>query len=111
MNTPSSPRPRSCFRFARPALSGLEFLSPRGLAARAVLLAVVYAVCEAAGLRENATFLSGTQAADEWNGTVWRGLIYLFAYYGFVLAAPILLIASALLAIWEQARHLVRRDA
>lgn len=85
--------------------SGLELFSPRGLAFRALLLAACYAVCEVAGLRENATFLSGTQAASAWNGTVWRGLLYLFAYYGFVLAAPILLIASALLMTWDRVRR------
>jgi hypothetical protein len=82
--------------------TNLALFSPRGLAARAVLLVVLYAVCEVAGLRENATFLSGTNATSAWNGTVWRGLVYLFAYYGFVLAAPILLIAAALLAAWER---------
>ena len=99
MNTrpPSARRSR-----LRSPLSGLELFSPRGLAARAVLLGTVYAVCEVSGLRENATFLSGTQAASAWSGTVWRGLLYLFAYYGFILAAPILLIAAALLATWER---------
>jgi hypothetical protein len=86
----------------RLVVSGLELLSPRGLAARALLLAAFYAVCEVAGLRENATFLSGTQATSAWSGTVWRGLLYLFAYYGFILGAPILLLAAALLAAWER---------
>jgi hypothetical protein len=93
------PRPFTCLR---PVFSGLELFSPRGLVARAVLLAAIYAVCEAAGLRENTTFLSGTQATSTWNDTVWRGLVYLFAYFGFVLAAPILFIAAALLAAWER---------
>jgi len=86
----------------RTRISGLELFSPRGLAARAVLLVALYALCEAVDLRENATFLSGTQAGSAWSGTVVRGLLYLFAYYGFVLAAPILLIAAALLVAWER---------
>ena len=104
MNTRSAPRLRS-------AITGLELFSPRGLAARAVLLVALYAACEVAGLRENATFISGTQATSAWNGTVWRGLLYLFAYYGFVLAAPILIIAAALLAVWERFRFRPRRHA
>ena len=95
----------------RSALTGLELFSPRGLAARAILLVALYAVCEVAGLRENATFLSGTQATSAWNGTVVRGLIYLFAYYGFVLAAPILVIAATLLAAWERVHLRPRRHA
>lgn len=108
MNTPPTSAPRSRLRSA---LSGLELFSPRGLAARAVLLVALYAVCEVAGLRENATFLSGTNASSAWSGTVWRGLLYLFAYYGFVLAAPILLIAAALLAAWERVHLRPRRHA
>ncbi len=103
MNTRPTPAPRSP---DRSALAGPERFSPRGLAARAVLLVVIYAVCEVAGLRENTTFLSGTQGANAWNSTVVLGLLYLFAYHGFVLAAPILLIAAALLTAWE--RLLVR---
>ncbi len=89
----------------RSALSGLQLFSPRGLAARAVLLAALYALCEVAGLRQNPTFLSGTHASSGWNDTVVRGLLYLFAYHGFVLAAPILLIAAALLYAWERFRR------
>lgn len=101
MNAPSA------FARLRSALSGLELFSPRGLAARALLLVVLYAICEFAGLRENTTFLSGTHASASgaWNGTVVLGLVYLLAYYGLVLAAPILLIASALLMTWERIRH------
>lgn len=86
-------------------LSGLELFSPHGLVARALLFVALYIVCETAGLRENATFLSGTQASGAWNGTVVRGLLYLFAYYGFVLAAPTLLLAAAMLYAWERFRR------
>lgn len=95
MKTPAPSRLRS-------TLAGLELFTPRGLIARALLLAAIYAVCEAIGLRENATFLTGTQASGAWNGTVWRGLVYLLAYHGFVLVAPILTLAAALLAAWEK---------
>lgn len=84
------------------ARSDLKSVSPLGLAARALLLIGIYAVCELIGLRENTTFLSGTQAASAWNSTVVLGLLYLFAYYGFILAAPILLLAAALLSAWDR---------
>lgn len=80
----------------------LEAFSPAGLAARAGLLAAVFALCEAAGLREYATFLSGTQHGGQWLSSVLGGVAYLLAYYGFVLAAPILLIAAGLLAAWRR---------
>ena len=80
----------------------LEVLSPAGLAARAVLLAAVYAVCEIAGLREYTTFLSGTEQGVRWSATVLGGVAYLFAYHGFVLGAPILLLAAAVLAAWRR---------
>ena len=83
-------------------LSRLEVLSSAGLVARAGLLATVFALCEVTGLREYATFLSGTQQGSQWSSSVFGGVAYLFAYYGFVLAAPILLIAAGLLAAWRR---------
>ncbi len=83
-------------------LARLGALSPAGLAARAGLLVVAFAVCELVGLREYATFLSGTQHGLRWSSSVFGGVAYLFAYYGFVLAAPVLLIAAGLLAAWRR---------
>ena len=82
----------------------LRILSPRGLAARALLLVAVYGVCELAGWREATTFLSGTQTGGSWSATVWKGVAFLLAYHGAVLLAPILLIAAGLLAAWRRYR-------
>jgi hypothetical protein len=79
-----------------------RILSPGGLAARAVLIVVVYGLCELAGWREATTFLSGSQAAGGWSATVWKGVAFLLAYHGAVLLAPILLIAAGLLAAWRR---------
>ncbi|MFH1498748.1 MAG: hypothetical protein ABII82_13085 [Verrucomicrobiota bacterium] len=79
--------------------------SPAGLLVRATLIALAYAVCELSGLREYTTFLSGTQQGG-WTTTVWLGLAHLVAYHAFVVLAPILVIASGLLAGIE---HLTRR--
>lgn len=78
----------------------LRIFSPRGLVARALLLAAVYAACELAGWREATTFLSGSQTGASWSATVWKGVAFLLAYHGAVLLGPILLIAAGLLAAW-----------
>lgn len=80
------------------------FLSPAGFVARALLLAVIFAACEVAGWREHTTFISGTPTSAEVgiNTAVTRGLIYMLAYFGAVLAAPILLLAAAILSAWQR---------
>jgi hypothetical protein len=77
------------------------FLSPRGFVARAMLLAVVFGACELAGWREHTTFISGTATSADTgiDVSVTVGLIYMLAYFGFVLVAPILVIAAALMWI------------
>jgi hypothetical protein len=75
--------------------------SPLGLFARGLLLAVFFGTCELAGWREHTTFLSGTAASAEGgiNSSVTFGLIYMLAYFGFVLGTPILFIAAVLLSV------------
>ncbi len=80
----------------------LELFSPRGFLLRALVLAVAYALCELAGLREYTTFLSGTAAGGRWEASVVWGMTYIFVYLGFVLLAPILVIAAALLHVWQR---------
>jgi hypothetical protein len=84
--------------------------SPLGFVARALLLVVLFAACELAGWREHTTFISGTatSAGAGVNASVTRGLIYMFAYFGFVLAAPILVIAAFLALVW---RKFLRADS
>lgn len=81
-----------------------QFLSPHGFVVRALLLAVIYAGCELCGWREHTTFISGTASSvDAGFGTsAVYGLIYMLAYFGFVLAAPILILAAAILALWQR---------
>lgn len=84
-------------RFQR--LVRLGIFSPGGLAARALFVMLVYSLCELAGLREYATFLSGTQHGGQWSSSVFLGVGYLFAYYGCVLGSPILLLAAGILRL------------
>jgi hypothetical protein len=80
------------------------FLSPLGFVGRALLLALAFGICELAGWREHTTFISGTAtSADAGIGSsVTLGLIYMLAYFGFVLAAPIFLLAAGMLAFWQR---------
>jgi|ERR1043166_3205295 hypothetical protein len=77
------------------------FLSPLGFVMRALLLAVIFGACELAGWREHTTFISGTTVSADAaiSSSITCGLIYMLAYFGFVLAAPILLIAAVLLSV------------
>lgn len=87
------------------------FLSPLGFVARALLLAVLFGICEFAGWREHTTFISGTAASADAgiNSSVTFGLIYLLAYFGFVLVAPILMISAVLLVAFRRISRAERR--
>jgi len=76
-------------------------LSPRGLVVRAAVVALLFAVAHAAGLRAYTSILSGTSPtgnpADV--GAALLGCVYVFLYFAFVLAVPIALIAAGLMAL------------
>lgn len=74
--------------------------SPQGLLLRALLLAIFFGAVHVAGWREHTTFLSGTSASTDTsaNTSVILGLVYMAAYFGFVLLAPILILAAGILA-------------
>ena len=82
-----------------------SIVSPRGLASAALFLAVAYGAAHALGLRADATILSGTAPPDPGGTTL--GLVYVVLYFGFVVLAPILAIAAALMALLGRftARH------
>ncbi len=79
--------------------------SPLGFVVRALLLAVLFGICELAGWREHTTFISGTVTSTDTgiNASVTLGLIYMLAYFGFVLAAPVLIIAALVIFIFRRA--------
>jgi len=88
------------------------FLSPLGFMMRALLLAVIFAFCELAGWREHTTFISGTVVSADAgiNSSVTFGLIYMLAYFGFVLVAPILLLAAGILSLWQRLSRMPAAD-
>lgn len=81
-----------------------DFLSPRDLVCRAVVITVIYAAVHLAGLREYTSILNGTPgSADISRGlATFFGLGYVCAYLAFVLLVPIFLMAATLLAGWKK---------
>lgn len=89
--------------------------TPAGLAVRAVVLLLGFAVIHALGWREHTTFLSGTptSAAISRETAAVFGVIYICAYLGAVVLVPILLLAGALLAVmqrWVRRKFPLRDD-
>jgi hypothetical protein len=87
---------------------GGEFCSARYFLTRAVMLGIFFIAAHLAGLREYTTFLAGTAANPEL-GIRWSsflGMMYLAAYLGVVVVAPILILAAGLLAIGGRGRKL-----
>jgi hypothetical protein len=74
--------------------------TPAGLAARAMVFLLGFAIIYALGWREHTTILSGTPTTEAigHSTSATLGVVYICAYLGAVVVAPILLLASALLA-------------
>lgn len=83
-----------------------ETFSPTAFVARAIAVTMLFAVSELLGLREYTTFLSGTSANVNlgWSLTSVLGLTHLLLYVGFILLAPIFLIAAGLITAWNRWR-------
>lgn len=81
-----------------------DFLSPKDLVRRALLLALLYTLVSAFGLREFTTILNGTMGsvALGWHLSAFFGLLYIVSYLSFVLGGPILLIAAGILGLWKR---------
>jgi hypothetical protein len=84
-----------------------EPFTPKSLVRRAVVVAVLFALSQAIGLREYTTFLSGTSANLhlKWQVAAILGCIHLLLYVGFILLVPIWLIAAGLLACYRRRGH------
>jgi hypothetical protein len=81
-----------------------DFLSPQDLVRRALIIAVIYGVVSAFGLREFTTILNGTMGsvALGWRMSAFLGLLYIFCYLAFVLITPSMLIAAGILFLWKR---------
>jgi hypothetical protein len=94
---------KACFQFVKWVWNAGAF-SATAFVTRAVLLAVLFCLSEALGLREYTTFLSGTSANVNvsWPTAATLGLIHLLFYVGFILGAPIFLITAVLVTLWNR---------
>ena len=81
--------------------SDAEFFSPKDFVRHAVLIGLAFAVVHACGLREYTSVLNGTTGSMNlgWETSVLLGIIYILFYLAFILVAPMLILAAAILAI------------
>jgi hypothetical protein len=87
-----------------------RLLSPRGFVTAAAVIAVVFGILHALGLRPYTSILSGTAPPGAGGGeAVLLGLVYVAAYFACVVAAPVLAIAAGIWWGWERARS-ARRE-
>jgi hypothetical protein len=89
------------------------WFSPRFFVTRALALAVLFLVAHLAGLREYTAFLSGTPATAGvgMRLSAFYGLVYIALYLGFVVVAPILLMAAGILALGQKLLPLEKSSA
>ena len=83
-----------------------DFLSPRDLLRRSLVILVLFALAHLAGLREFTSIVNGTMGSLSlgWHLSVFLGLTYLLLYFAVVVLVPILWIAALLLTIWDRFR-------
>lgn len=81
-----------------------ELLTPRGLLARAAVLALLFAALHFAGFRSYTSILCATMqdegATQKWNA--FCAMAYIITYLLAVVLAPILSIAAVLLSLWNR---------
>jgi len=89
------------------SLWSAEFLSPKDFLRRAVLISVVFLICQLTGLREFTSVLCGTAGSTElsWKTSAILGATYIVLYLAFVLMVPILVIAALMLSVWKRTRQ------
>ena len=92
---------RETYRRMRP------ILSPSGLIARAAILWLAFGIAHATGMRSFTSILCGMASASSASDGLASvlGLVYILAFLGCTVLAPILCLAGIVLYVWE------RRDA
>src|SRR5262245_11860479 len=78
-------------------------ISPRGLLFRATLIGLFFLIVHVLGFKQHTTFLTGTpvDGATSLNQTILFGVVYLAAYFSFVIVAPILILAAGILSVLD----------
>ncbi len=87
-----------------------DFFTPKDLLCRAFVICLAYLGVHLAGLREYTSILNGTvgSLAAGRELSDFLGVLYIVVYLAFVILAPSLVLAAAILAFW---RRLARRGA
>jgi hypothetical protein len=94
----------SRLKFYSSLLWRADFCSPKDFVRRAIFLSIAFLIVHLAGLKDFTTILNGTMGSVGlgWGMSAFLGLLYVCAWLGFVVLAPILLLAAALLAVWNR---------
>jgi hypothetical protein len=81
-----------------------EVFSPRGFLLRAAVIGAGFLAVHLAGLRDYTSVLNGTvgPGSANWRTSSILGVAYLIIYLAFVFVAPVLVLASGLLAVWQR---------
>ena len=76
---------------------------PAWFASRALLIALIYFICELLGWRDFVSILSGTAPTGDPKNimAITIGVTYILFFFSFTIVAPIFLIASGILALIE----------
>ena len=96
----------------RRLLAHAGMFSPKGLLLRAAVIAAAFLVVHAAGLREYTSVLSGTPASGSLPEAfaLAAGIAYATLYFGFVLLAPLLVLAAVILVLLARITRHGRRS-
>lgn len=90
-------------------MSRLRLVSPPGFVVAALILGALYGAAHLAGLREDTTILSGSAPPGGGADAIALGLVYIALHFGFVIGAPVLVLAAAIL--WALTRVTRAGDA
>lgn len=83
-----------------------EFLSPKDMLQRSAAISGLFLVVHLAGLREYTSVLNGTigSLTMGWNMSAFLAAVYIMIYLAFVILVPVLILAAAILMVWQRSR-------
>lgn len=83
-----------------------EFLSAKDMIQRAAAITGLFLVVHLAGFRELTGILNGTigSVALGWDLSAILAVFYIVLYLAFVIVVPVLLLAAAILMVWQRLR-------
>jgi len=78
--------------------------TPQGFVQRALVIGAGFLLVHLAGLYEYTSVLNGTigPGSAGWGISAFLGIAYIIIYLAFVILAPVLILAAAILAVWQR---------